>query len=1851
MNRLHIALLFPVLLCLWPAWLWAEPDPARLAWLDRQGIVLHWDNIEGAPVQLAGSEPRYDRRLGLHVVVLRPGDAVQLRLAAGERLRIHSTDGRLDIPDVEFAWSNGSGLYLAMPLHLSADGAELLSDANPDSAGVVRIARPAGVGSSISVALFTSRHADPIKADSYPDVIGIQALSPVRLSDRNTAGNYWQLQGGQSITLPVPGASRLRLETRFVFPAAGDVSAQGYRIAALLDGKPWRVLEFETTLDGDDPVAVDGCFSPIGRRLNGYLDIPDGTHRLELRSNAPVYLRLLGRQVPDAYLWDGNRALHQAALQPGTKVTGSVWDLTEAQLLSAIAAASPSLPASEQSVLRLLQDNGWRDGGLIGGALTRGRVHEYPEDNDVRLLSERAWSLHTAYRDLLPASQDVPVTQRFAWFRTPLLRDEQHHMVVPESYADTLSAVMAGGYFLELPSGQPRRFDYSLPERAAASRLRLSVDRGSVSASSRIYLQFDDQPARQLLVTGQPDLPAIEWQPGRAEAALAVMNHAHAARGLTLAGPFAARNSAAPLVDVAMIELPLPQETRRIHIWRDDEAAGPVQVALQYRASRYYQDAGTAYQSLLQVLGPDAVYRRFLAALSRGEPGARIEGPAAGMPVEGQTAGLRDNARDLDNQWLPLLRLLHSRNSRLAETVQVSPAVVQKDKLLAAADILALKETARRSKQSGDPVAELEAWTAIRLGTNGTAQEQAAMAQVQVLERLGETYLAEQQLLGHLVGTASEAFREQVLEKLLAQYQRTGNDEARLNVLAVTVLRHPQPSFLRDLADVLLALGKTHPALQVALALPPAERPSRLLLQASYIAGWWALFDEQLAGIRDPDDYHWWAGWRAQAAGNYAQALSHWEEAGITAAALREQLAEGMDIRTRLGSSGHESRQQAVLAWERWQSRAPGSRRWENEAQLVTRHAGAETLHVLDQDLFMTAFRATPAIPVTLQVQGPVTLRFALRPLHAAANGAAIDDWVRLEDDTQQTPFPVTDNRAARGLLLVGGEQTFPGLAETVEYRVAPGFHEIHISPERNPLLLQVAAARPVLPLTVLPPLLPATVQAALQGDLGDAREPSSKPAAHTSVEVVQQCGVTRLVTGSGKDAAPAASADRTEALHPGPPAAQLLPRAGLAPDPGHSNMPSAPDYHVVRRGETLSDIALRYGQGYRQLARLNGIDPPYTIKAGQRLHLGTPAQASGAVVIERDADARVLEQMREILWLAEHDDAQTVAMAAAGEALFQQHPQLPGLQDMLRRLGRLTSWELVPAVQASAGVRAMPVPSGSPEDPALRIRRALLPPLRTGEQLLSGFETLVFAFDQPAPGDFHIDLGMADLAPVQVQPMRALLQVDDGPERAIRLTPGMPQQHISRRLPGGSHLLRVRIVDPVLNQYLRVFIHEQGGASDATLASWSSQRNYHVATREEPVTVYLEGPTRVRIDELRAGQTFSSYRNLAAGWQRVQLEAGPQRQQALFRIHRLSARQPSVQVPARLPAWTPLAVPLLAASLPADLSPVLRETIDSFSLGGQEDGTWSLASALVRRRNVDEDSAGDNQAEQFAELSATHRYFAPDLQSYFRTDLLKRLRAEGGSTLGIRQWVDIDPPDWPVNIALSGSLYTQRPDDEAGREWAATVRGALSRRFDISPRMAHRPVISMFQRWLSLNENLPLHTERVDQDLFTQYKNDHRRGLGLVDTLSYRPWLDTLWYASLGLASNENLNVLDPDHAGLALGARQLLQNWQASAEYQARHYFPDQDRDGHVTQQRYQLSLDWLGWRSDKHGWQARMQLVWDDSSKEFSGLLSIAWIHSNARFYRDFRPADLDFQSLRERQLQEQFFATSAGAADGR
>jgi len=59
---------------------------------------------------------------------------------------------------------------------------------------------------------------------------------------------------------------------------------------------------------------------------------------------------------------------------------------------------------------------------------------------------------------------------------------------------------------------------------------------------------------------------------------------------------------------------------------------------------------------------------------------------------------------------------------------------------------------------------------------------------------------------------------------------------------------------------------------------------------------------------------------------------------------------------------------------------------------------------------------------------------------------------------------------------------------------------------------------------------------------------------------------------------------------------------------------------HVVQKGEFISQIAQIYGLEWEELAKLNGLKPPYALRIGQRLRL-TPGAVNSSSALNRSED------------------------------------------------------------------------------------------------------------------------------------------------------------------------------------------------------------------------------------------------------------------------------------------------------------------------------------------------------------------------------------------------------------------------------------------------------------------------------------------------------------------------------------------------------------------------------------------------------------------------------------------------------
>ncbi len=169
--------------------------------------------------------------------------------------------------------------------------------------------------------------------------------------------------------------------------------------------------------------------------------------------------------------------------------------------------------------------------------------------------------------------------------------------------------------------------------------------------------------------------------------------------------------------------------------------------------------------------------------------------------------------------------------------------------------------------------------------------------------------------------------------------------------------------------------------------------------------------------------------------------------------------------------------------------------------------------------------------------------------------------------------------------------QTTPTPTPTPAAATAPGMSTLTPTPMASPAAAQATATPTPEPFT--PPEPTATPV---------PQEPQPTPAPGTSTYTVQP-GDTLY----GIAARFGTTVNELAALNNLSPDAMLMAGQVLTIPAGAANPPNV---HIVQAGENLYRIALRYGITWQELAQLNGITDPTTLRVGQRLIL--PSGATG---------------------------------------------------------------------------------------------------------------------------------------------------------------------------------------------------------------------------------------------------------------------------------------------------------------------------------------------------------------------------------------------------------------------------------------------------------------------------------------------------------------------------------------------------------------------------------------------------------------------------------------------------------------
>ena len=1775
----------------------AAVDDMQMLLLDRYALPMRWDNIEGPPLWVAGEKPRFDWSKGMHMVRLSAGQSVTVRIPARSVLRVLRPDGSLQPADLEISLSPGSGLYATASPVRGSDSASLFVYPDVPKPMLGRIVTTGRDGDQVTLAFFVMRREPLDEIAPYRSIIdfGGRTVS-LRTHGDPLAKEYRHAEPSAPLTARVSGPARLVLEHRIAYPPTESGRLMTYRVFVRLDGRLHQVFDFEAKPDMRRFITIDGKPAVLGTQETGYIAVPAGSHDLAVEVTAPIYGRLLRQDDPD-YLVPG---LNEPKPAPssvrdavaGASPKGSLWDLPftgkdEEGLRSLI----PS--GLELTALRTARDMSRRDGGAVASAVMSRAAGERPDYPRLDRAAEELKDSHTFYRPVLPVGKGGPGRQSFRWFSVPSLRefpDLPVDIVAAEQHIQELLGLRQGGYFLPLPPPGAEAYRYLPPKHDATGSLLVAADAPGDARLPLFTVQFDDgEPVVMRLLPGEP-VPdeQLETPPARTGEEMLALRHG-GDEPVSLSGPFGMKRFPAASAKAGVVELPLPAGTKEIRLRGIGSSADPVSVALFYRASKPFQLSESAFLDALERAGAGEPFRELIDLL--GNPA--VDGKGGGESISDGPAAAR---RDLRNELLPLARLIRSLDRQFTASYAEPPdrtAPVSAGRGRVTGPV---REKAVTAEKDGQWLAALELWTEVFHASDGDVRREAEFSRVRALRMLGEGYLAERTLRGLFLFGEDEETKSKAFSALEELYKEEEDGDALLALHAAALLRAPSHGSLRTLVVSLVDAGEPAPALAAALLLPRQEQPLAAMLRASHETGWRRVFDRILEGTEDGDERSLWRGQALAEEGMYKEAGSHFRKAGPLGQELAQALENGLGIRDRIRSGDGNERRKAVTDWQTWQGGYPGPRVWREQPQWVTDYAGAASLYALSRDLFSQGYMASPERPVRLVIAGPARLRIEARPLHRRGETRPFDGWMRVSDGKGLSLVPVSNNLPQQGLVIVGDEAHIPGYKVMSDVSYGPGMHQVEIVPENTTIIVRVLAEQPLFASPALPPMTPGTVAEALRGGYRPFRAGPCRPG-----PLVRDRECLYIIPFDRDRGVSVVGAARERS----------------------DTLPVPEEKEIQEMG-----LLLRENRGTER----DGDRAAGFLAAGD---------VEGALSVPMgEGEGEVLKRVLLLLRLSERKPDQYLRALVEAEALASRHPDLKGLRPLMERMRRNSSWSPVTSVDESAGLRTVDLTGWHPESPFLRTRKALMNSLSGEEYVLYGDGRLVLLMQNIKASTVHVTLAMEDIAYFPAAEMIATYQLDDGETTRVVLTAGQPVLSARIRVPEGRHALGVALEKRLLDQYLRVRILEQDGGDTPLVRK--AQRPFHVARKREPITLTVEGPAWLRVDEQRDNLTYPSYRHIAEGLEHIRIGPQPGEEEALVRIHRLIEEKDRPVVPPRFieVAQEPVPGPVLVIS-PEDPA-VLARVNDAYSPGGQEDGTSSLRLSLVSRRDVDEDTDLDED-ERFFEAGISHRYHDEARRRYTFLDLAGRVREDGGPVLGLRGSVYHRLPSYPLSLDLESSLFVQNPDggpvDPSGgeTEWSFLIKARARALLRISEKTYHIPSLSLFGRLLSMSENTRYAAQDVDQDIFTRYKADHGAGLVIADTLYHRPWLDTIWHGGASMTTNENLFV--PDHVSVHAGWRQLLGSAQVDALYRFRYYFDDDDRDGSLNRSTIDLNVRYDLWTLWQHRLEGVVNVRYHADSGEFSWLLSLIWHGGKGRGYRDFRPDEIDFADLRLRLVPQE------------
>ena len=1825
--------------------------------------TVKWENVRSGPQWLHGEQPA-EMSNGLFQVCLAGSQFTTFRVARQEVIRIVSVDGTILPNQIEVWSSDGSSLYRRLPVHQnSIDGSLFAAPGHANlSLAMVRLAP--SVSRSVQMVLFTSRHDAAAVVDEYQCPVEVDGALPVQLHRRcdQSALRFWRIDANQTVSMTITGPVRLRFDTRFRFQPNESQSRQTYHL--FVDGHAMqrRVLDFASSSDFRNLSVVDNQPESLGSRSDNYLDVAVGTHRLTLTSTSPIYLRVDAKNGSHWRRQRNSSPLRRSRLET-RRVLGSHhnWQTPSQHLLESLNDPRDS-SSFVNAAFRAARDNRFSEGGLQAYMLMRAAAAARSHQIELRQISERLRLHRTFFRDLLPSWQPFPVEPTDGYFASWRLREPsapRPHSVLGDELIDDGLRQLSQARFVSTSTSQQTASVYHLPKNLGASLLRVAVDRTSLPARTKLYVQYDRQAPIELLSVQREPLAAGDYSPSRAAIALVGQRARHGdADHATLGGPFCRDRHPAPYIAAGVCELVLPAGVRQIRVWADGKRGSQPRLALQYRASRPFLPSESSYQGLA---GRLSAKQRF----------ATLRNDNVALPED--FAELES-----ENLYHPLRRLLmtHRRvfEAGVADNRSVSPI---------AALELSRPESAELFSSQGYHVAAVEAWTKV-MKSPDARRRTALFARTRALRSAGEDFLADRELRGLYLFDEDPEVRRDALQQMLRNCQLRSDGFAWEQIVSTAVLRDAAPEDLNELAAALIENGRYDFALFALLAAPEENRSAQLMARCCFAERWWHTLDTCLPRLPSEQQILWRAH-RFAFQGRYDEATTLYLQGGAAGQSWAEHLHNGQQINRRIRSHDLATRVSAFLDWEGWDQHHPGERVWREEPQIVFSSSGCRAVVHRSRGVYSQYYLSQAKRPIRLRVCGPARLKLETRPVHDRHAEGPLNGWLYVSGDQGKNVFPITNNFASTELAFVGNDHQVPGGLVPTELSIGPGVHEFTVHSEESDVVVRAFVERPEVPLGVLPPITANTCAAAISGVYADAAfdegtqhalrllgennipsEPlpiavprMSRPlnswseirslleAGRSRSEDVRRASTTGVRQTVGRIAVGESHAEADDRASLVQHINQLVYATERQPSSRLQNIceawqwiDSRPDLPVRSlRSRLMRNMTWEPFREFQSSAGVHSVEVPFWSPE-------SPALRIRKSMMHGDVDAHYVLQPQSALVL----DVQTSWPRELKVALTRP------------KVSFLTHWETVVSCQ----VDQEPVTEVRLDDSAATIPIALPPghhKLRmwVNTPLANHFVLVRIESDHSRPALHRLPSAetvrgaSVTTDPPLIRPRERYYQVATREQPVVFGVAAPAMLRIDELRDGQILSQTVTVTEgyrdfklrPTVNRDMAMFrVFEFVPSSHSRVSEIRRP-----TSRPEPIPSTFLQPY---VDDLFPGSEQSSNEATSIGhlsdtlpWQTSRESADASR---WITSNWSDASIPKVLEPSTIQLVGHDVLNLaLGIENPASLSRSIAWE-DAGPLMNQRYRTWAYSLGVFQRRPIEE-SQDVAVPGRFLQSDVAHYSWDEWTERYRETHVFGRARNAAGPTFGfsheVRSELPAVPPllpfRWrcrcephPLETRWGFASYLQMtnpnvPDDTL--LWSGRIHGGLARRYGISRDWSHRPAVSAFFRPLAARGDNGFTSGDVDQDVFTPYKRDHQWGIRFSDRFSFRPYTDTRWWLRPSMTMNED--IITPDNVGIQLGTTQLLGSWDIDASYRLTEYFRDDDRRRSSSQQVIYLDAVFERWKSSNLRHELGARVRHDLERGETNANVTWTIFANDRRGYRDLHPSRTRFYPTKAQQ----------------